>query len=298
MQVISTNTLSINSQRQLYKSGQDMQTSMQRLSSGLRINSAKDDAAGLAISERMTSGIRGMTVAVRNANDAISMAQVTEGALGQVGDILQRMRDLAMQSSNATNSDDDRTALNKEFAQLQKEITRITGDTEFNGIDVLKMKAGSATSAGLSYQVGANFNGTTSSAATSASTNSDQIFVDAIDITSAGAQSAVSVAANASSAAISSQSGALNAVTAIDAALKTINDTRADLGAVQSRFQVTINTLQTSIENLSASRSRIRDADFAVETANMSRAQILQQAGTAMLAQANAAPQNVLSLLR
>ena len=298
MQVINTNILSTNSQRQLYKSGVEMQTAMQRLSSGLRINSAKDDAAGLAISERMTAGIRGMTVAVRNANDAISMAQITEGGLGQVGEILQRMRDLATQSANATNSGDDRAALQKEFGQLQAEITRITGDTEFNGVKVLNMAAGSATSAGLSYQVGANFNGTSSAAATSATAGSDQIFVDAIDISSGGAQSAVSVAANTTSATVATQSWALNAISAIDAALKDINDARATLGAVQNRFQATINNLQSSIENLSASRSRIRDADFALETANLSRAQVLQQAGTAMLAQANAAPQNVLRLLQ
>jgi len=307
MSVINTNIMSLNAQRNLYKTGLDMQTAMQRLSSGLRINSAKDDAAGLAISERMTSGIRGMTVAVRNANDAISMAQVTEGALGQIGDILQRMRDLAVQSANATNSTVDREALQKEFRQLQLEIERIGKDTEFNGVKVLSAATGAAS---FVFQVGANFSGTTTASgfdtngvytASGAITASDKIAIDAISIFSSGtAGSAIAGSSGATSTAfhISAVDAALSAISAVDAALKTVNDIRATLGAVQSRFQATINNLQVSIENLSASRSRIRDADFAQETAALSRAQILQQAGTAMLAQANAAPQNVLSLLR
>jgi flagellin len=310
MSVINTNIMSLNAQRNLYKTGLDMQTAMQRLSSGLRINSAKDDAAGLAISERMTSGIRGMTVAVRNANDAISMAQVTEGALGQIGDILQRMRDLAVQSANATNSTADRDALQKEFRQLQLEIERIGRDTEFNGVKVLSAATGAAA---FVFQVGANFSGTTtasgfdsngvySAGGASAITASDKIGFDALSIFSSGnvgsAIAGGSDAATSSAITISAVDAALSAISAVDAALKTVNDIRATLGAVQSRFQATINNLQVSIENLSASRSRIRDADFAQETAALSRAQILQQAGTAMLAQANAAPQNVLSLLR
>ncbi|MEJ5269267.1 MAG: flagellin [Hydrogenophilus sp.] len=308
MSVINTNIMSLNAQRNLYKTGLDMQTAMQRLSSGLRINSAKDDAAGLAISERMTSGIRGMTVAVRNANDAISMAQVTEGALGQIGDILQRMRDLAVQSANATNSTVDREALQKEFRQLQLEIERIGKDTEFNGVKVLSAATGAAS---FVFQVGANFSGTTTASgfdtngvytASGAINASDKIAIDALSIFSSGnvgsAIAGGSAAATSSAITISAVDAALSAISAVDAALKTVNDIRATLGAVQSRFQATINNLQVSIENLSASRSRIRDADFAQETAALSRAQILQQAGTAMLAQANAAPQNVLSLLR
>ncbi|HCO77346.1 MAG TPA: flagellin FliC [Rhodocyclaceae bacterium] len=310
MSVINTNVMSLNAQRNLYKTGLDMQTAMQRLSSGLRINSAKDDAAGLAISERMTAGIRGMTVAVRNANDAISMAQVTEGALGQIGDILQRMRDLAVQSANATNSAADRDALQKEFRQLQLEIERIGRDTEFNGVKVLSAASGDAA---FVFQVGANFSGTTtasgfdsngvySAGGASAITASDKIGFDALSIFSSGnvgsAIAGGSAAATSSAITISAVDAALSAISAVDAALKTVNDIRATLGAVQSRFQATINNLQVSIENLSASRSRIRDADFAQETAALSRAQILQQAGVAMLAQANAAPQNVLSLLR
>jgi len=311
MAVINTNIMSLNAQRNLYKTGLDMQTAMQRLSSGLRINSAKDDAAGLAISERMTAGIRGMTVAVRNANDAISMAQVTEGALGQIGDILQRMRDLAVQSANATNSQVDRDALQKEFRQLQLEIERIGRDTEFNGVKVLSAATGDAA---FVFQVGANFSGTTTAASSAFSngvytaggastiTDSDKIGFDAISIFSTGnaAGSAIAAPSGAtdSSTTISGVTEALSAIARIDAAIKSVNDIRATLGAVQSRFQTTINNLQVSIENLSASRSRIRDADFAQETAALSRAQILQQAGVAMLAQANAQPQQVLSLLR
>ncbi|GAB6049542.1 flagellin A [Hydrogenophilus islandicus] len=309
MAVINTNIMSLNTQRNLYKSGLELQTAMERLSSGLRINSAKDDAAGLAISERMTAGIRGMTVAVRNANDAISMAQVTEGALGQIGDILQRMRDLAIQSANATNSAADRDALQKEFRQLQLEIERIGRDTEFNGVKVLSAATGNAA---FIFQVGANFSGTTTAASAdfsngvyisggaSAITANDKIGFDAFSIFSGGVGSAVAGSAGATSSAfsINGVAEALSAVSAIDAALKTVNDFRATLGAVQSRFQATINNLQSAIENLSASRSRIRDADFAQETAALSRAQILQQAGTAMLAQANAQPQQVLRLLQ
>jgi flagellin len=310
MSVINTNVMSLNAQRNLYKSGLDLQTAMQRLSSGLRINTAKDDAAGLAISERMTSGIRGMTVAVRNANDAISMTQVTEGALGQITDILQRMRDLAVQSSNATNSQGDRDALQKEFRQLQLEIERIGRDTEFNGVKVLSAATG-ASGAAFVFQVGANFSGTTTASgfdtngtytagAAASVTASDKVAIDALNIFN-GTQSAIAHStsgATSTTYTISGVSQALSAISAIDNALKEVNDIRATLGAVQSRFQTTINNLQVSIENLSASRSRIRDADFAQETAALSRAQILQQAGTAMLAQANAAPQNVLSLLR
>jgi len=311
MSVINTNVMSLNAQRNLYKSGVDLQTAMQRLSSGLRINTAKDDAAGLAISERMTSGIRGMTVAVRNANDAISMTQVTEGALGQIADILQRMRDLAVQSANATNSAGDRDALQKEFRQLQLEIERIGRDTEFNGVKVLSAATG-ASGASFVFQVGANFSGTTTASgfdtngtytagAASSVTASDKVAIDALNIFN-GTQSAIAgsgtAGATSSAFSISGVSEALSAISAIDSALKTVNDIRATLGAVQSRFQTTINNLQSTIENLSASRSRIRDADFAQETAALSRAQILQQAGTAMLAQANAAPQNVLRLLQ
>jgi flagellin len=309
MSVINTNVMSLNAQRNLYKSGVDLQTAMQRLSSGLRINTAKDDAAGLAISERMTSGIRGMTVAVRNANDAISMTQVTEGALDQITNILQRMRDLAVQSSNATNSQGDRDALQREFRQLQLEIERIGRDTEFNGVKVLSAATG-ASGASFVFQVGANFSGTTTASgfdtngtytagAASSVTASDKIAIDALNIFD-GTQSAIAGSSGATSTTytITGVSEALSAISAIDNALKQVNDVRATLGAVQSRFQTTINNLQVSIENLSASRSRIRDADFAQETAALSRAQILQQAGIAMLAQANAVPQNVLSLLR
>ncbi|MCX7946942.1 MAG: flagellin, partial [Hydrogenophilus sp.] len=280
----------------------DLQTAMQRLSSGLRINTAKDDAAGLAISERMTSGIRGMTVAIRNANDAISMTQVTEGALGQITDILQRMRDLAVQSSNATNSQNDREALQKEFRQLQLEIERIGRDTEFNGVKVLSGATGSSGAAFV-FQVGANFSGVTTASGfdingaytaggAATITANDKVAIDSINIFESSAFNASAIAgssgATSTTFSISGVAEALSAVSAIDAALKAVNDIRATLGAVQSRFQTTINNLQVAVENLSASRSRIRDADFAQETAALSRAQILQQAGVAMLAQANA----------
>jgi len=271
-QVINTNVASLNSQRSLNASQNALSTSLQRLSSGLRINSAKDDAAGLAISERMTSQIRGMNQAARNANDGISLAQTAEGALVEVTNNMQRIRELSVQSANATNSDDDREALQVEVAQLLDEINRVATTTKFNGINLLD---GSFST--QDFQVGAD-EGEVISVASIADAQTSTLSIDSIDI--------------------SDQSGASSAITAIDDALKTINSNRADLGAIQNRFSSVISNLQTTSENLSASRSRIQDADFAAETAALTRAQILQQAGVAMLAQANALPNNVLSLLR
>ena len=277
---INTNIASLNAQRNLSASQSSLMTSMQRLSSGLRVNSAKDDAAGLAIAERMNAQVRGMNVAVRNANDGISLAQTAEGALSQVGDSLQRMRELAVQAANATNSSSDKDSLNKEFAQLQSEITRVLGGTTFNGKKILGSDAGS-----LQFQVGAN------------TTTNDQVTVTTSNMTTDTTMTAVT----ASTAVIDSTAsvGAIDTViNNLDTAIDTINNTRATFGATQNRFNAIISNLQQGVENQSAARSRIMDADFAQETANMSRAQILQQAGTAMVAQANQLPQQVLQLLR
>ena len=278
--VINTNVASLNAQRQLVGSQSSLATSMQRLSSGLRVNSAKDDAAGLAIAERMNAQIRGMNVATRNANDGISMAQTAEGALSKVGDALQRMRELAVQARNATNSCSDKESLNKEFGQLQEEITRVLGGTAFNGKKILGADATSST-----FQIGAN------------TTADDVITVGTSNMTTETSITTVtSSTASIGQTATAGQIGTL--IDNIDTALTTINDKRADFGAKQSRFDAIIANLQQSVENQSAARSRIMDADFATETANMSRAQILQQAGNAMIAQANQLPQQVLSLLR
>lgn len=271
MQVINTNVMSLNAQRNLSSSSNDLGTSIQRLSTGLRINSAKDDAAGLAISERFTSQIRGLNQAVRNANDGISLAQTAEGAMVEVTNNLQRIRELAVQSANGTNSASDQDALQAEVTERLAEIDRIATQTDFNGTALLD-----GTFSAVDFQVGANAGDTIQITAIN-DMQTAGLSVDAVDIGDGGDASA--------------------AITSIDAALATVNSDRAYLGAVQNRFESTIANLQTTSENLSASRSRIQDTDFAAETANLTRGQILQQAGTAMLAQANAAPQNVLSLL-
>ena len=272
-QTINTNLPSLNAQRNLGTSQMAVSTAMQRLSSGLRVNSAKDDAAGLAIAERMNTQVRGMNVAMRNANDAISLSQTAEGALGKIGDMLQRMRELAVQSANATNSAADRTSLNAEYAQLGAEIGRTLTSTKFNGIAILAIGAGAQT-----FQVGANSGDTVTLTTNDMSTNAT--------VTAATAGSVTTVA------------GANTALTDIDAALNTLNSERALYGAGQNRFEAVIANLQVASENQSAARSRIMDADYAAETANLSRAQILQQAGTAMVAQANQLPQQVLQLLK
>ena len=403
-QVINTNTMSLNAQRNLSTSGSSLATTIQRLSSGLRINSAKDDAAGLAISERFTTQIRGLDVAIRNANDGISLAQVAEGSLSEVGNNLQRIRELAVQASNATNSASDRKALQAEVTQLVSEIDRVAKQADFNGTKLLD---GSFTS--QLFQVGANagqsiaidsvvnakadslgaatfanvYTGTSLAAADKATVDTTfsqlQISVTApgaaapaainigditvkagesisaataaaingklgetgvlakveagvISLTSVkdGQSFALAFAGPANAAAtpatlanlglvedstdggeltgagnsfvkdlnVTTAEGAQQALSVIDKALESVNSTRADLGAIQNRFTSVVANLQTSSENLSASRSRIRDTDFAKETAELTRTQILQQAGTAMLAQANQVPQNVLSLLQ
>ena len=284
-QTINTNLPSLNAQRNLATSQGSLHVSMQRLSSGLRVNSAKDDAAGLAIAERMNSQVRGMAVAMRNANDGISLAQTAEGALGKVGDMLQRMRELAVQAANGTNSVNDRNSLNNEYLQLARESARTLAGTQFNGQNIL------ATTAASTFQIGANTDA-----------NLDQIQVTAFDWTSVGAiTSAVGLAIGTDpTIALAGTDGtfATASITALDAAITAINDQRATFGAVQNRFDNVVSNLMVATENQTAARSRIMDADYAVETASLSRAQILQQAGNAMLAQANQLPQQVLALLQ
>ncbi len=379
---VNTNINSLTAQRNLGTSQGSLATSMQRLSSGLRVNSAKDDAAGLAISERMNAQVRGLNVAARNANDGISLAQTAEGSLGKVGDMLQRMRELAVQASNATNSQTDRNALDAEVTALKSEIGRVAGQTSFNGTKLLD-----GTFNSQAFQVGsnagetitinsiadvtlANLGGQTNISTVSASAGGMTGFATAIAsggvtintvnigaVSAAGSaleranqmvdainkvssQTNVSASYDAGTGQISLRSnsaasivvggttndatvaGFANATTAavattgiaglnvqgfgaaqtalvqIDKALDQVNSSRANLGALQSRFENVVANIQIASENTSAARGRIVDADFAAETANMSRASILQQAGTAMVAQANQLPQQVLSLLR
>jgi len=272
-QVINTNIPSINAQRNLSSSAGQLSTSLQRLSSGLRVNSAKDDAAGLAIATRMTAQSRGMTVAIRNSNDAISLTQTGENALGQIKDHLLRMRDIAVQSSNASNNSGDRDQLQNEFSQLQSEISRIYTQTNFNGIKILDTGAGT-----LTFQVGADSGQT----------------VDVISNNMSGMYGGIS------GLGVSGTDGttSMSAIDAIDTALTTLNSERSLYGASQSRFEGVISMLMSAQENTESAVSRIMDADYAAETAKLTRAQILQQAGTAMLSQANSLPNNVLSLLK
>ena len=265
-QTINTNVASLNAQRNLSSSQGSLSTSMQRLSSGLRINNAKDDAAGLAIADRMNAQIKGINVAIRNANDGISLAQTAEGALSTVTDVLQRMRELAVQAQNGSNGTSDRANLDTEYQQLSSEITRIAAQTKFNGTAIVGASAGAQT-----FQVGAN--------------NGDTLTITTTTV--------ATVAGGLTTAAAAS-----TAVAALDTALDTITTSRATYGAAINRFQFAINNLQITGENQSASRGRIMDADFATETANLSRAQVLQQAGSAMVAQANQMPQQVMQLLR
>ncbi len=374
--VITTNIASLNTQRNLTSSQSSLNTSIQRLSTGLRVNSATDDAAGLAIAERMSAQVRGLNVAARNANDGVSLAQTAEGALGKVGEMVQRMRELAVQSSNATNSSSDRTALQSEVAQLKSEIDRIAQNTSFNGTKLIDGSFSSAkfqvgSDAGESITVSSITNaqlagmGTVTRASTQNSTaitdltataladltingtdvgviaaagttqerqsqivdainristttgvgafydatNNKIVMTSAATITITGAAgakvgfvaadtAAATTSANMSALDVSSYAGAQLAIQQTDAALKQINSARANLGALQSRFENAVSNIQIASENITAARSRIMDTDFAAETANLTRSQILQQAGNAMLSQANQIPQQVLSLLR
>ncbi|MBB4593553.1 flagellin [Xanthomonas cannabis] len=392
-QVINTNVMSLNAQRNLNTSSASMSTSIQRLSSGLRINSAKDDAAGLAISERFTTQIRGLDVASRNANDGISLAQTAEGAMVEIGSNLQRIRELSVQSSNATNSQTDRDALNSEVKQLTAEIDRVANQTNFNGTKLLdgsfsgalfQVGADAGQTIGINTIVDANVDslgkagfaatqtgsaalasGTATASGSFSGMSVNGVSISSVAVAAGDAGSDVSkkiaaaindkldqtgvyasvdsttgalkleslkagkdfsftagsatgatgitfsnagIAASATAAAgttstlddldISSFSGSQRALEIVDKALTAVNSSRADMGAVQNRFTSTIANLSATSENLSASRSRIRDTDYAKETAELTRTQILQQAGTAMLAQAKSVPQNVLSLLQ
>ena len=273
-QVINTNVSSLNSQRNLDTSQTALFTALQRLSSGLRVNSSKDDAAGLAVAEKMNSQARGMSVAIRNANDGISLAQTAEAGMNVITGHLQRMRDLAVQAASGQYDSGNRAALDTEFQQLASEISRVVSATNFNGQQLLN----GDFSDGVNFQVGAT------------TTSESQIAI---------AISAVAVSAGAITGSGSvGENNALSAISAVDAAIGQINNNRASLGAIQNRFEGVLTQLSAARENAVAARSRIMDADYAEETANLSRAQILQQAGVAMVAQANALPQNVLSLLR
>lgn len=275
---INTNVQSLNAQRNAGVNQSSLSTSLQRLSSGLRVNSAKDDAAGLAIAERMNSQVRGMNVAIRNANDGISLAQTADGGLASMADMVQRMRELAVQSVNATNTSGDIAALNEEYTQLRDELSRTLSAVQFNGTSLF------TNTGNFDFQVGAN------------SGQTIQVGSAALNIHTAANISALKT--GSASALVSTASANANNIDLLDKALTTINSSRATLGAVQSRFETTISFLKTAVENQAAARGRIMDADFASETANLSRAQILQQAGTAMIAQANQLPQGVLALLR
>ena len=287
-QTINTNLASLNAQRNLSMSQSALSTAMERLSSGLRVNSAKDDAAGLSIATRMDTQVRGMTVAMRNANDGISQAQVGDGALGSVSDIFQRMRELAVQAANATNSSSDRDSLNQEFVQLAQEATRTLGGTQFNGQSIL------ATTSASVFQIGAN-----------STTDVDQLTVPAFNwagntnitgVLGTGILSGTDTPTLQISG--TDGTGAQAAISAIDQAMNAVNDQRATFGAVENRFDNVVSNMQTATVNQSAARSRIMDADYAAETSEMSRASILQQAGNAMVAQANQMPQQVLALLK
>lgn len=274
-QVINTNVMSLNSQRALGMSQKSMATSLERLSSGLRINRAADDVAGLAIAERFTSQIRGLSQSIRNANDGISMAQTGEGAMAEITNAFQRMRELAVQAANGIYNSTDRGSLNLEFAELQTEVARIINATEFNELPIL------AQASTIFFQVGFKNESTS------------RVALDTIDLSSAS----TITNAIATTAHITTVEDARSVLSVLSVAINQVTGLRAEYGAAQNRLESTVRNLENVIENQSAARSRIMDADFAQETSNLTRTQILQQAGTAMLAQANQLPQNVLSLL-
>jgi flagellin len=271
---VNSNISALNAQRQLINSGKSLDTSFQRLSSGLRINSAADDAAGLQISNRLTSQIQGLDQAIRNANDGISLSQVAEGAMDEITTALQRIRTLSVQSQNGINSSGDRLALQKEVSALKTEISRIATTTQFGGVKVLDGNYSST------FLVGAN-------AGQKISVNIQR---------TGGGYGASGL--NLATLSIATLNGASSALTKIDSAISIIDSKRADLGAIQNRFQSTIRNLSNIVENVSGARSRIRDTDFAKETAELTRSQILQQASTTILSQANQRPQSALSLLQ
>ena len=285
---INTNSPSLGAQNNLSRSASSLETSIARLSSGLRVNSAKDDAAGLAIAERMTAQIRGFDVAARNANDGVSLLQVADGALGKIGDNLQRMRELGVQAKNGTLNATDRANLNREFTELANEVGRVATGTTFNGNNIF-----AAANKTVNLQIG------------SGNVASDTLGVNLTDTGAAAGNDLQTTLGGATQAAIVTAFGgvdtvanATTAITKIDTTINDITNLRATTGAGLSRLDQVVSSLETTSANLSSARGRIMDADFAKETANLTRAQILQQAGTAMLAQANQLPNNVLSLLR
>ena len=276
--IVNSNIASLNAQRNLNMSNTALAGSLQKLSSGLRVNSAKDDAAGLAVAEGLTSQIRGNNQGVRNAYDGISVAQTAESALGQVGNNLQRIREVAVQAANGGISDDNRSQLQKEVDQLTQEISRIVQTTNFNGTKLL------TGGSGLTFQVG------------SSGSADNQVATSGIEMSGIAGYSGSLTATGTVD--VSSSGAASAAIASMDASIRTVTNTRATYGAVQNRFEAVIANMQAFTENLSASRSRIMDTDFASETAQLTRNQILQQAGTSILGQANQVPQAALSLLK
>ncbi|TYL47147.1 flagellin [Marinomonas sp. IMCC 4694] len=289
---VNTNTSSLSAQRQLMGSSKSLDTSFERLSSGLRINSASDDAAGLLISNRLTSQVNGLNQSVRNANDAISLTQTAEGALDETSNMLQRMRTLSIQSANGSNSDKDRAAIQQEVSQLSTEINRIASDTTFGGENLLN---GNFTGV---FQVGADSNQTISFNLTNGGMNNTIDYAGNAGFTMSGLSSSSTTAqVSATSASVSSVANAQSMIDVLDTMIAAVDSKRSELGAVQNRFGSTISNLSNITENVSSARSRIRDADFAEETAKLTSSQILQQASSSILAQANQRPQTALSLL-
>jgi flagellin len=279
MTVIASNTAALRAQNATNSANLGLQTAMERLSTGKRINSAKDDAAGLAIATRMTSEIRGIGAAVRNANDGISLVQIAEGAMGEVGNILQRMRELAVQASSGTVSDTDRAGIQAEVSQLKSQVTAVSSRTTFNGISLMNGSASLASGGNgtkVTIQTGNNTGETV------------DVDIRAVDLTILGLASLDT----------STQTSADSALALLSTALDTVSEGRATLGGIQSRLATTIDNLNSQATNLTEARSRIEDADFSQESTMLAKNQILSQASTAMLAQANQAPQGVLSLIR
>ena len=301
MAVINTNTLSLMTQNNLSKSQSSLGTAIERLSSGLRINSAKDDAAGQAIANRFTSNINGLGVAARNANDGISLAQTAEGALGEINNNLQRIRDLTVQAQNSSNSASDIDSIQAEVNQRMEEVNRVTTQTDFNGIKVLNTGTGSSS---YSFQVGSKDNETiainlSSSDSFNLYSATGATFDTSGQTINGTARTTKAEGFDVLSGTVDSTGGVNGGPLAdIDAAIKSVDNQRSLLGASQNRFESTITNLNNTVNNLSAARSRIQDSDYATEVSNMSRAQILQQAGSSVLAQANQVPQTMLSLLR
>ena len=281
--VVNTNIASLNAQRNLSNSNGALALSLQRLSSGLRVNSAKDDAAGLAVAESITSGVRGNTQAIRNANDGISVGQTAEGALGQIANNLQRVREISVQAANGSISDTNRSQLQKEVDQLTQEISRIVQTTEFNGT---KLLSGAAT---ITFQIG--YSGAAD----------NQVAMSTTNLAAAGTAGLNAYSASLTATGtinITTSGNASAALGSLDYDIAQVANLRSTFGAVQNRFEAVVSNLQNYVENLTASRSRIMDTDFAAESAQLTRNQILQQAGTAILAQANTIPQSALSLLQ